>query len=417
MIEQLLILLLGASVAFSIFLILSIKKKMELLNTNNGYDGINKNITKFDSYLDKSLKGISEQLQQNRSDSNTVAKENRDELKETLKDLKESIDSRLKGIQEDNTKQLDKMRDTVDEKLQKTLEKRIGESFKLVSERLEQVHKGLGEMQTIATGVGDLKKVLTNVKTKGVFGEYQLGNILEQILTPDQFSKNIATNPDYNGHVEFAVKFPGNDKDDTVWLPIDSKFPTESFEILLNEYEIGNKESIEKARKKLITAIDTFAKDISTKYISPPNTTDFAVMFLPIEGLFAEVLREPDIMGKLRQKYKITLTGPTTLSALLNSLQMGFRTLLVQERSSEVWNILSAVKSEFATFGNQLNLVRARLSKASTALESLQGTRVKAMERRMRDIELIDSSESKKILDLTDDEDAQSSTANLEDIE
>ena len=384
MTELLLISILTALVLFSIFLISSIKKRMDLLNNDHDFDSINKNITKFDGYLDKSLKGIVEQLQQNRSDSNAVAKDNRDELKETLKDLKKSIDDRLKSIQDDNTKQLDKMRDTVDEKLQKTLEKRIGESFKLVSERLEQVHQGLGEMQSVATGVGDLKKVLTNVKTKGVFGEYQLGNILEQILTVEQFSKNVQTNPQHTGSVEFAVKFPGNDKDDTVWLPIDSKFPTEPYEILLNEYETGDKDSIEKARKKLISSIDTFAKDISTKYISPPNTTDFAVMFLPIEGLFAEVLREPDIMGKLRQKYKITLTGPTTLSALLNSLQMGFKTLLVQERSSEVWNILSAVKSEFETFGIHLNKVQSQLKTASSSLENLQGTRARAMERKLR---------------------------------
>ena len=382
----------------------SIKSTLDSLNVENqDYDDLNKNIIKFDGYLDKSLKDISDKLKENRLETNQISKTNRDELNKTLTDLKKSIDDRLKHIQDDNTKQLTEMRNTVDEKLQKTLEKRIGESFKLVSERLEQVHQGLGEMQNVATGVGDLKKVLTNVKTKGVFGEYQLGNILEQILTPEQFSKNVATNPDYNGSVEFAVKFPGNDKDETVWLPIDSKFPTESYEILLNEYEVGDKESIEKARKKLISAIDTFAKDISTKYISPPNTTDFAVMFLPIEGLFAEVLREPDIMGKLRQKYKITLTGPTTLSALLNSLQMGFRTLLVQERSSEVWKILSAVKSEFATFGDQLTLVKKQLSTASSSLDMLQGRRVRAMERQMRDIELIDSTESRRILDINDE--------------
>ena len=303
--------------AFAIYLIISNKSFSDTIDSSKDFESINKNITKFDGYLDKSLKGISEQLQQNRSDTNSIAKDNRDELKESLKDLKESIDTRLKSIQEDSTKQLDKMRDTVDEKLQKTLEKRIGESFKQVSDRLEQVHKGLGEMQTIATGVGDLKKVLSNVKTKGTFGEYQLGNILEQILTPDQYEQNVQTNPDYNGSIEYAVKLPGSDKDNTIWLPIDSKFPTESYEILLDEYEKADKESIERARKNFISAIDKFAKHISSKYIAPPHTTDFAVMFLPVEGLFAEALREPDIMGKLREKYKITLTGPTTLSALM----------------------------------------------------------------------------------------------------
>mgnify|MGYP001246650308 CR=1 FL=1 len=389
--------------AFAIYLIIANKSSSDTIDSSKDFDSINENITKFDGYLDKSLKGISEQLQQNRSDTNSIAKDNRDELKESLKDLKESIDTRLKSIQEDSTKQLDKMRDTVDEKLQKTLEKRIGESFKQVSDRLEQVHKGLGEMQTIATGVGDLKKVLSNVKTKGTFGEYQLGNILEQILTPDQYEQNVQTNPDYNGSIEYAVKLPGSDKENTIWLPIDSKFPTESYEILLDEYEKADKESIERARKSFISSIDKFAKDISSKYIAPPHTTDFAVMFLPVEGLFAEALREPDIMGKLREKYKITLTGPTTLSALLNSLRMGFNTLLVQERSSEVWNILSAVKSEFATFGTQLSKVKSQLNTASSSLDVLQGTRARAMERKMRDIELIDSTKSNQILDLDND--------------
>ena len=403
MTEALLILIL-ILLAFTIYLTISSKGKSDSSNSSKDFESINQNITKFDGYLEKSLKGISEQLQQNRIDTNSTAKDNRDELKESLKDLKKSIDDRLKSIQEDSTKQLDKMRDTVDEKLQKTLEKRIGESFKQVSERLEQVHKGLGEMQTIATGVGDLKKVLSNVKTKGTFGEYQLGNILEQILTPEQYEENVHTNPDYNGSIEYAIKLPGSDKDNTIWLPIDSKFPTESYEVLLDEYEKGNKESIEKARKNFITAIDKFAKDISSKYIAPPHTTDFAVMFLPVEGLFAEALREPNIMGKLRDKYKITLTGPTTLSALLNSLRMGFKTLLVQERSSEVWNILAAVKTEFATFGTQLSKVRTQLNTASSSLENLEGTRTRAMERKMRDIELIDSNESSQILDLDIDE-------------
>jgi DNA recombination protein RmuC len=295
------------------------------------------------------------------------------------------------------------MRNTVDEKLQKTLEKRIGESFKLVSERLEEVHKGLGEMKTIATGVGDLKKVLANVKTKGVFGEYQLGNILEQILTPDQFGKNVATNPDYNGSVEYAVKMPGND-DQTLWLPIDSKFPTESYEVLVDAADAADKDGVDTARKQLIRTIETFAKDISTKYISVPDTTDFAIMFLPIEGLFAEVLREPGIMQTLRQKYKIALTGPTTLSALLNSLQMGFRTLLVQERSSEVWNILSSVKLEFSKFGDHLAKVQTQLKTASSSLENLQSTRTRAMKKKLRDVELIDSKESNEILELPDDE-------------
>ena len=362
-------------------------------------------------YLSKSSNDIDVQFQKNREETSKISKENREELSNTLerfeerfskniKSVQDAIYKQLKDIRDDNTKQLDRMRNTVDEKLQTTLEKRLGESFKQVSERLEKVHKGLGEMQSIASGVGELKKVLSNVKTKGVFGEYQLGNRLEQILTPDQYGKNVSTNPDYNGSVEYAVKMPGDNESSVLWLPIDSKFPTKSYEDLLNAYEVADKDAVEIARKQLIRAVDGFAKDISGKYISVPNTTNFAIMFVPIEGLFAEILREPGIMETLRSKYKIALTGPTTLSALLNSLQMGFRTLLVQERSSEVWNILSAVKSEFETFGSHLSKVQSQLKTASSSLETLQGTRSRAMERKLRDVESIDIKEAKEILEL-----------------
>ena len=364
-------------------------------------------------YFFKKNDSMDNQFQKNREETNKISKENRQELSNTLerfeerfskniKGVQDTINKQLKDIRDDNTKQLEKMRNTVDEKLQTTLEKRLSESFKQVSDRLEKVHKGLGEMQSIASGVGDLKKVLSNVKTKGVFGEYQLGNILEQILTPDQYGKNVATNPDYNGSVEYAVKMPGNNEDSILWLPIDSKFPTKSYEDLLTAYEQADKDSIEVARKQLIRTVVGFAKDISTKYISVPDTTDFAIMFVPIEGLFAEILREPGIMETLRSKYKIALTGPTTLSALLNSLQMGFRTLLVQERSSEVWNILSAVKSEFETFGVHLNKVQSQLKTASSSLENLQGTRARAMERKLRNVDTIDLKEAKEILELPD---------------
>ena len=378
--------------------------------SDKSFNSINESVIKFQSSLDKIEKSTLDQLSKNREELGNSLKGNREELSKTLnqfsdlfnkniKDVRETINNQLKDIRDDNTKQLDKMRNTVDEKLQKTLEEKIGESFNQVRKQLDAVHKGLGEMQTVAAGVGDLKKVLSNVKTKGVFGEYQLENILEQILTPDQYAKNVATNPDYNGSVEFAIKMPGSN-DNTLWLPVDSKFPTEPYEILLDKYENGSKEDIEDARKQLIRTIDSFAKDISKKYISPPNTTDFGIMFLPIEGLFAEVLREPGIMETLREKHKIALTGPTTLSALLNSLQMGFRTLLVQERSSEVWNILSAVKSEFSTFGNHLSTVQKQLKTASSSLDTLQGTRTRAMDRKLRDVELIDSKQSKEILEL-----------------
>ena len=383
-----------------------------------GYDEVRNSLLKFDVSLEKSEKMINDQLQRNREEASKTSKENREELTKTLdkfeerfakniKEVKEVIGIQLKDIREDNTRQLDKMRETVDEKLQKTLEKRLGESFKQVSDRLEMVHKGLGEMQTIASGVGDLKKVLSNVKTRGVLGEYQLENILEQILTPEQYAKNVATKEGSKGHVEFAVKMPGKDSDRELWLPIDSKFPIEPYNALNNEYESGDKESIEKARKALIKAIESFAKDISDKYIDPPNTTDFAIMFLPVEGLYAEAIRDVGLFNTLRSKYKITITGPTTLSALLNSLQMGFRTLAVQERSSEVWKILEAVKTEFEKFGIQLEKVDKQLHTASKSLSDLRVKRTKAMSRKMQDVATLDSAEAERILEISESSDAE----------
>ena len=329
--------------------------------------------------LSKSLKSFEEKFSQNIKELNTLLKEsfgefNKQQLEvskmasENIKNIEKTIDNNLKSIREDNTKQLNEMRSTVDEKLQTTLEKRLGESFKQVSDRLEQVHKGLGEMQSIATGVGDLKKVLTNVKTRGVMGEYQLENILEQILTPDQYAKNVATKKGSQANVEFALKLPGKDSDNEVWMPIDSKFPIEDYHSLLDAFEVGDKVEIGKAQNVLIKKIESFAKSISEKYIDPPHTTDFGIMFLPVESLYAEVLRHPGLFETLQRKYKITVTGPTTLSALLNSLQMGFRTLAVQKRSSEVWGILKAVKHEFGEFSGVLEKVHKQLSIASGTL-------------------------------------------------
>ena len=344
----------------------------------------------------------------------TDAKSNRQELAEGLKsfearfssniiDIRDTIEKQLKAIREDNTQQLSEMRKTVDEKLQSTLEKRLGESFKQVSDRLEQVHKGLGEMQTLAIGVGDLKKVLSNVKTRGILGEYQLGNILEQILTPDQYSTNVATKQGSQANVEFAVKLPGKGDEKTVWLPMDSKFPLESYQVLLQAYEEGDTVKIDQAQNALLKVVESFAKDISTKYIDPPHTTDFAIMFLPIESLFAEVLRHPHMFELLQRKYRITITGPTTLSALLNSLHMGFRTLAVQKRSSEVWKVLAEVKTEFATYADQLALVHKQLTTASGSLEKLKDTRTRAMTKKLQDVstlEVIDDSEPVLLLDI-----------------
>ena len=322
---------------------------------------------------------------------------------EALKDVRGAVEKQLKDIREDNGKRLEEMRKTVDEKLQDTLEKRLGESFKIVSERLELVHKGLGEMQNLASGVGDLKKVLTNVKTKGILGEYQLANIIEQLLPIEQYEENIATRPGSSERVEFAIRMPGNSEDDIVWLPIDSKFPLQGYENLLNAREAGDLEGIAMAEKALNSTIEKFAKDISEKYVEAPHTTDFGIMFLPIESLYAEVLRHPGLFETLQRKHRITITGPTTMSALLNSLQMGFRTLAVTKRSSEVWKILEAVKTEFGKFSSKLELVDKQLSTAKRSLEDLRNTRTNVMESKLRKVGTLEHDESDRLLDLPSD--------------
>lgn len=363
-----------------------------------------RSLKSFEDKFAQNIKELNELLRQKFGDFNQQQVENNKQATDHIKEVETTIEKQLRAIREDNTRQLDEMRKTVDEKLQTTLEKRLSESFKLVSERLEQVHKGLGEMQTIASGVGDLKKVLSNVKTRGVLGEYQLGNILEQILTPDQYGRNVATKKGSQANVEYAIKLPGKNTDEEVWMPVDSKFPIESYEVLVEMYEQGIPEQIELAQKVLIKAVEGFAKNISDKYIDPPHTTDFGIMFLPVESLYAEVLRHPGLFETLQRKYKITITGPTTLSALLNSLQMGFRTLAVQKRSSEVWRVLGAVKTEFSKFSDQLSKVQKQLDTASGSLETLRSTRTNQIERRLRVIETLDPVESKDVLELPQEE-------------
>ena len=431
--------------------LLLIKKKPQQALPLEKLKEIENAVIKFDAVLERNEKSIKDEFQRNRQESSASAKENRNELTknmrsfadtntinnkdlnegirqkfedfgkqqsdlsklsvQSIKEVKDSIEKQLHAIREDNTRQLSEMRKTVDEKLQTTLEKRLGESFKMVSERLEQVHKGLGEMQNIATGVGDLKKVLSNVKTRGILGEYQLENILEQLLTTDQYSKNVATKKGSQAHVEFAIKLPGKDSDEDVWMPIDSKFPIENYEILQNAYEGGEKEIIASAQKVLLKTVESFAKDISEKYLDPPHTTDFAIMFLPIESLYAEVLRHPGLFELLQRKYRITITGPTTLSALLNSLQMGFRTLAVQRRSSEVWKILEAVKTEFDKFSDQLEKVDKQLNTASKSLDELRHTRTNVMSRKLKDVGTIEAVEAKKILELPSIESSEEADA------
>ena len=316
--------------------------------------------------------------------------------------LKDQVSKQLSEIQEKNEKKLEEMRNTVDEKLHSTLEKRLGESFKLVSDRLELVHKGLGEMQNLAIGVGDLKKVLSNVKDRGTWGEIQLGTLLEQILTHDQYEKNVKTKTGSNALVEFAIKLPGknNLSSDIVWLPIDAKFPLEDYQRLILAREKADLPLIDESLKKLEKSIKDAAKDISTKYLDPPNTTDFAFMFLPMESLYAEVLSLPGLFDTVQREYKVTIAGPANFVAVLNSLQMGFRTLVIEKRSSEVWKLLSIVKTEFSKFGDLLENTQKKLDQASQSIGDAS-RKTRTIERKLRDVQVLPSAENQ--MDLLDE--------------
>lgn len=316
-----------------------------------------------------------------------------------LEALRISVEQKLQQIQQDNTKQLDQMRATVDEKLQGTLETRLGEAFKQVSERLEAVSRGLGEMQSLATGVGDLKKVLTNVKTRGTWGEVQLGAMLEQVLTPEQYSTNVAVKE--NGErVEFAVKLPGRGEnlDQVVWLPIDAKFPTEDYQRLLDAQDKVDATAAEEAARQLDIRIKLCAEDIGQKYIAPPFTTDFAILFLPTEGLFAEVIRRPGLSEYVQRECRVVIAGPTTLWSILNSLQMGFRTLAIQKRSSEVWELLAAVKTEWSRYGEVLARVQKKLQEASNTIDDA-AVRARVVGRKLKQVEQLPQDQAMLLLD------------------
>ncbi len=319
----------------------------------------------------------------------------------SLERIRVTVDSRVKELQDGNEKKLDEMRRTVDEKLHVTLEKRLGESFKLVSSQLEAVQRGLGEMQNLATGVGDLKRVLTNVKVRGTWAEVQLGALLEQILTPIQYAKNVQTKEDSRELVEFAVRLPGpaDDPDVAVWLPIDSKFPQEDYIRLQEAAERGDAEAVQKASDALARAIKIQAEAISSKYLCPPCTTDFAIMFLPTEGLYAEVLRQPALFDELQHRYHVIPTGPTTLAALLSALRMGFQTLAIEQQSAEVWKILAAVKTEFGKFGDVLVKVKRQLKTAANTIDETE-RRSRAMERKLRGVESLPEAEASTLLEL-----------------
>jgi DNA recombination protein RmuC len=303
-----------------------------------------------------------------------------------LEGLRSVVDARLQQLQEDNSRQIEKMRATVDEKLQGTLEKRLGESFQMVSERLERVHQGLGAMQQLASDVGGLQRVLTNVKSRGGWGEVQLGTLLEQVLTADQFARNVKTRDGSGEMVDFAIKLPGNESGTPVWLPIDAKFPIEDYQRLIAAQEVGDQPATEEGMKNLEAQLRKSAKDICAKYINPPRTTDFALMFLPTEGLYAEAIRRVGLSEQVQRDCRVIFAGPTTLAALLNSLQMGFRTLAIQERSGEVWNLLAAVKTEFGKFGAVLDGVKRKLQEASNKIEEVD-VRSRAITKKLRDVE------------------------------
>jgi DNA recombination protein RmuC len=355
---------------------------------------------------------IREELRVAREESSRAARDLREEvagtqqkttdsLVRTLGELREVIDARLKEIRESNEKKLDQMRETVDEKLQSTLEKRIGESFKQVTDQLEKVYRGLGEMQNLADGVGDLKRVLSSVKARGTFGEIQLGAILEQLLTPEQYDRNVATKQGSAERVEFAIKLPGpvDDPKECVWLPIDAKYPQEDYLRLVDAAEKGDSSGVQQATQALARSAKSSARDIHDKYIDPPHTTDFAIMFMPTEGLYAEVLRQPGLCEQLQREHRVVVTGPTTLSAVLTSLRMGFRTLAIEKRSSEVWKVLSAVKTEFGKFGGVLDKLGKQLETAKRTVDQT-GVRTRAMERKLHSVEALPEEDTDRLLEL-----------------
>lgn len=381
------------------------------------------------SNIEKTLK---DDFRINREENSGIAAENRKELMQTLTNtingfqktfetnvkafndlqrekfsqLEEKQNNLVKGTEE----KLEKIRETVDEKLQKTLNERITQSFKVVGDQLENVQKGLGEMQTLAQDVGGLKKVLSNVKVRGGIGEVQLGMMLEQILAPEQYAENVKTKPRSKENVEYAVKLPGrDDANSVVWLPIDAKFPKDKYDYLLEAYDTGDPGKIEEAQRNLEAAVRSMARDIMEKYLNPPDTTDFGIMFLPFEGIYAEVVRKASLLEELQNKYKVIVTGPTTLAALLNSLQMGFRTLAIQKRSSEVWKILGAVKREFENFGGMLQKAQGNIQTGLNQLEDVVGVRSRAIQKRLKNVESLGAAETKLILpepaesDLNDD--------------
>jgi DNA recombination protein RmuC len=345
---------------------------------------------------ERAERAVREEIARSREESARAGHLLREEVGTTLERLRQAVESKLEQIRAENAAKLEQVRQTVDEKLQGVLEQRLGESFRLVSERLELVHRGLGEMQTLASGVGDLKKVLANVKVRGTWGEVQLGKLLEQVLTPEQFATNVVTNEFNGARVEFAIRLPGHDLG-PVWLPIDAKFPVEDYQRLMDAHEAGDLAGVDAASRQLEQRVRGCARDICQKYLNPPQTTDFAIMFLPTEGLYAEVVRRSGLVEAIQRECRVVVAGPITLWAILNSLQMGFRTLAIQQRSSEAWEVLGAVKTEFGKFGEVLSKVKKKLHAVTKEMDQA-GVRTRAIQRKLRQVEELPSGEAQRLL-------------------
>ena len=410
--EMIMYMLLGTSILCGLVTILvllrcsSLEKEMHRMRRDMT-ESVNQSFGTFGEMISTNQKMMAENMDSRLFDLNTRFSHMAVENEQKLEAIRGTMEKKITDLTSDNNRQLAEMRQTVDEKLQKTLEDRISQSFKLVSERLEQVYKGLGEMQNLAAGVGDLKKVLSNVKTRGILGEVQLSAILEQILAPEQYEENVRTRSTGSERVEFAVKLPG-DGDSVVWLPIDAKFPGDAYAALVDAYDSGDAAAVDAAAKNLERIIKSEARDIHEKYVEPPYTTDFAIMFLPFEGLYAEVVRR-GLLEVLQRDYKINIAGPTTMAALLNSLQMGFKTLAIQKHSSEVWDVLGAVKTEFDKFGTVLEATQARINQANAELDKLIGTRTRSIQRKLRGVTSLGDREAAQMLELADLPDVRSS--------
>jgi len=377
---------------------------LELRNAHNENNALarrelKENLEQFRSEIQTSLNAYRDAQRENFDSFRELQKVQANTHTEKLSDMRLTMERSIGALQEGNEKKLEEMRNTVDEKLQKTLETRLSESFKQVSTHLEAVQKGLGEMQQLATGVGDLKKVLSNVKTRGVLGEYQLENILEQMLTPEQYGKNVKTKAGSNALVEFAIRLPGkNNSENPLWIPVDAKFPREDYELLQEAYERADVDVIEESRKNFARGLRRFANDIQTKYIDPPNTTDFAILFLPFESLYAEALRMPGLFESIQREQKVIITGPTTLSAILTSLQMGFRTLAIEKRSGEVWDVLGMVKKEFKDFGTLIGKTEKKLQEATNIIKQVS-VRNRALDRSLKSVEELPPEKRDKLLE------------------